>query len=154
MSKKLSKYLESPIVLAIAYIAIGILLCIKQSAVIEWIMIIAGVLFIAQGAIDWLANKQLKEGIIEIVVGVLLIVLRFILPQILAIVLGVALIIRSVVAILTLPKNIMVTVYNIIGVVIGALLIIGNWVVADWLFIIIGIAFIINGVLTLFGKQY
>lgn len=154
MSKKLSKYLESPIVLAIAYIAIGILLCIKQSAVIEWVMIIAGVLFIAQGAIDWLANKQLKEGIIEIVVGVLLIVLRFILPQILAIVLGVALIIRSVVAILTLPKNIMVTVYNIIGVVIGALLIIGNWVVADWLFIIIGIAFIINGVLTLFGKQY
>ncbi len=154
MSKKLSKYLESPIVLAIAYIAIGILLCIKQSAVIEWVMIIAGVLFIAQGAIDWLSNKQLKEGIIEIVVGVLLIVLRFILPQILAIVLGVALIIRSVVAILTLPKNIMVTVYNIIGVVIGALLIIGNWVVADWLFIIIGIAFIINGVLTLFGKQY
>ena len=152
-SKKLSKYLSSPIVLAIAYILIGILFCVKKAAIIEWIMIIAGVLFIAQGVIDWLVGKDLKTGVIEIVIGALLIVLRFIIPEILLIVLGAALIIRSVVAILTLPKSTMIIVYNVVALIIGVMLIVSKWLLVDWLFIIIGVAFIINGVLTLFGKK-
>ena len=152
MAKKLKKYLDSPIVLAIAYIVIGILLCVKKAAVIEWIMIIAGALFIVQGLIDWLENKDFKEGVIEIVIGVLLIVLRFIIPQVVAIVLGALLIFNGVIKILTLPKSVAVIAYNIVTIIIGAMLIIGNWVLADILFVIIGIAFIINGVLTFFGK--
>ena len=152
-SKKLSKYLSSPIVLAIAYILIGILFCVKKAAIIEWIMIIAGVLFIAQGVIDWLVGKDLKTGVIEIVIGVVLILFGALIVDIAMIVLGVALIIKSVVAILSLPKNIMVTVYNIVTLLIGILLIVANYLVLNWLFIIIGVAFIINGVLTLFGKK-
>ena len=152
MAKKLSKYLESPIVTAIAYIIIGILLCVKKASIIEWIMIIAGALFIVQGLIDWLANKDLKEGVIEIVIGVLLIVLRFVLPQIVAIVLGALLIFNGVIKILTLPKSVTVIAYNLVTIIIGAMLIIGNFLAIDVFFIIIGVAFIINGALTFFGK--
>ena len=150
---KIKEFLNSPIALAIAYIVIGVLLCVKQAAVIEWIMIIAGVFFIVQGLIDWLAEKNLKQGVIEIVIGVLLIILRFVLPQIVLIALGAILIFKSVVAILTLPKSLANTVYNVVTLLIGILLIVGNWLVVDWLFIIIGVAFIVNGALTLFGKN-
>ena len=150
---KVKEFLKSPIALAIAYIVIGILLCVKQSAVIEWIMIIAGAFFIVQGAIDWFVEKDIRQGVIEIVAGVVIIVLRFVIPQVVMVALGAILIFKSVVAILTLPKSIANTVYNIVALIIGILLIVGNWIVADWFFIIIGVAFIINGALTLFGKN-
>ena len=154
MAKKLSKFLSSPIVLALAYIVIGVLFCIKKSEVLKWVVLIAGILFIVQGVIDIIFNKNFTTGIIEAAIGVVIILFGMLLLQAAAIILGVVMIINGVIAIVTLPKSLAVTIYNLLAIVIGVLLIVGYWYVVDWFYILIGVALIVNGVLTLFGKRF
>ena len=142
------------IVLAVAYVVIGLLLCIKQEAVLRVVLVIVGVLYIVQGFIDIFANKDAKSGAIEIVVGALTILFGELFVTVAMIILGALLIINSLYAIIALPKNLMVMIYNLIVIAIGVLLIISHWVGASWLYILIGVAFIVDGILTLFGKRY
>lgn len=152
MSAKRSKAANRSLLLALAYIVIGILFCLKQGAVLNWIMWIAGILFIVQGVLD-IVYRRTIPGIIEIVLGAAILYFGIALLNIAVLVLGIVLIVYSIANLFQYRQNFFTVLVNICTALVGVLLVANRWVAYNWFFIILGVAFIISGVLTLFDKK-
>lgn len=152
-----SKSALSYLLTALAYIAIGVLLIIKQAALIMWIMIVAGALFILQGLFDIIKNKETLTGLVKIIIGTALI-LCGVIPALSAyalIALGALLILNAILTFFSSPKNIFSIIAFVLTIVVGLALaapqLFGFSI--PWVFYVIGVILIINGLVLLFGKK-
>ena len=152
MSSKRSKAEVRNIVLALAYIVMGILFCVKQGAVLQWVMWIAGALFLAQGIID-IINRNAIIGIAEIVVGVAIFYFGIALLGVATLVLGIVLIVYSIANLFRYHQSFFTVLANLMTALVGALLVVNQWAAYNWFFIVLGVALIVNGVLALFNKK-
>lgn len=152
MSAKRSKAEVRNIVLALAYIVMGILFCVKQGAVLQWVMWIAGALFLVQGVLD-IINRNAVIGIIEIVIGVAIFYFGIALLGVATLVLGIVLIVYSIANLFRYHQNFFTVLANLLTALVGVLLVVNQWVAYNWFFIVLGVALIVNGVLALFEKK-
>ena len=152
MSAKRSKAENRALLMALAYIVMGILFCVKQGAVLNWIMYVAGILFIVQGVLDIIYRKPVA-GIIEVVLGVAILYFGIALLNIAVLALGIVLVVYSIANLFQYHQNFFTILVNLLTALVGVMLILNQWVVYDWFFIVLGIALIVNGVLTLFNKK-
>ena len=152
MSAKRSKAEVRNIVLALAYIVMGILFCVKQGAVLQWVMWIAGTLFLVQGVLD-IINRNAVIGIIEIVIGVAIFYFGIALLGVATLVLGIVLIVYSIANLFRYHQDFFTILVNILTALVGVLLVVNQWVAYNWFFIVLGVALIVNGVLALFEKK-
>lgn len=149
-----SKKLDSNILNAILYIAVGILFCIFRSGLLGWLMTIVGIVFVINGVIRFI-NSDTVAGIISAVIGVVVILGGWLFVDIVLLVFGILVIIKGVTDLIDAVKS-KVTANIITACVtlaVGILLIISKWALMDLIFIILGAVFIVNGVLSLLGKE-
>lgn len=152
-----SKSALSSFLTAVAYIAIGVLFIIKQAALIDWIMIVAGALFILQGLFDIIKNKETITGIVKIIIGAALI-LCGVIPALSAyalIALGVLLILNAIMTFFSSPKNIFTILAFVLTVIVGLALVAPQLFgfSLPWIFYIIGGVLVVNGLVLLFDKK-
>lgn len=150
-----SKKLDSNILNAILYIAVGILFCIFRSGLLGWLMTIVGIIFVINGVIRFI-NSDTVAGIISAVIGVVVILGGWLFVDIVLLVFGVLVIIKGVTDLIDAVKS-KVTASIITACVtlaVGILLIISKWALMDLIFIILGAVFIANGILSLLGKEF
>lgn len=153
-----SKSALSSLLMAIAYIAVGVLFIIKQDALLKWILIIAGAFFALQGLFDIIKNKETLTGLVKIIIGVALI-LCGVIPALSAyalIALGALLILNAILTFFSSPKNIFSILAFVLTILVGLTLIapqLFGFSLVSWVFIIVGVIFIINGIIMLFGKR-
>ncbi len=152
MSKSARKSGLKSVVLALLLIAIGILFIVKKRDMLQWIMVIAGVVFIAQGVIDVFRHKLTVTGIVQIALGVLAIVFGVWFIKAATVVLGILLILYGLNSLLGDRGNWVAVLVSVLVIVVGILLVVNQWIIADWLVVTLGVMLIIDGVLSLFGK--
>ncbi len=151
-----NKKISNNVINAVLYIVIGALFCIFRSGMLNWLLTIAGIVFIALGIYD-IIKKNLTNGIIEVVIGVVIILGGWLFVEIVLIVFGALLVIKGIMDLAEIFKNknrnVMQIIAAIVTIIIGALLIVSKWVMIDWFFIVLGVVFIVNGVLALVSKK-
>ncbi len=151
---KSKKYYGNNLVYALLYILIGVLFIVFKNSILNWLMTIVGVVFIALGVLD-IIHHRYTNGVIEAVIGIAVILGGWLFIEIVLIVLGALLIVQGVVDLakqLQGGKNALKIIVAIITIALGVLLIVSKWVVLDWFFIVIGVAFIVDGAFALFQK--
>ena len=148
---KLTK-MQQKLFTAILYGVVGTLFCIFRAGMLNWLMTVVGVIFIAYGVLDIL-DKKIADGVIAIAIGILMILggwlflsAILLICGILAAVFGTFKLIKAVKA-----KAVFKIVVSAVTLLFGVCLIVSRWV--DFLFIVIGVALILSGVLSLFGIQ-
>ncbi|MBQ9709838.1 MAG: DUF308 domain-containing protein [Clostridia bacterium] len=146
---------DSALILAIAYVVIGILFCIFKGEVISWIMTAAGVLFIVQGILHIVA-KRTTEGIINIVIGAVILLCGWLLLKVALIIFGVLIAASGVLNLIQMFKGgklaLIPLIVAIATIAVGVLLVVSQWVVFDVMFIIIGVLFIVDGAIGIFNS--
>ena len=150
-----SKKVTNGTVYALLYIILGVLFIVFKSGMLNWLMTIAGIVFIALGIYD-IIKKNLNQGIIEAVIGVVIIVGGWLFVELVLIVFGAMLIIKGVMDLIAAfrakSKSVSRIICSIITLVVGILLILAKWVALDWFFIVLGAVFIIDGLFALLNK--
>ena len=150
--RKLNLTTENLINCAI-YGVIGLLLIILRTHSLDIAMTVVGALFVGLGIIDIIKNNEQTKGIVEIVLGAIIIVCGWVITGIVLLVFGVLLVIKGGVELYNnLHNGIAPLLSPIATLLIGVLLVIAKWVVLDLFFIIIGAIFIVNAVLVLFEE--
>ena len=151
-SKKFNTNLTS----AIMYIVLGALFCIFRAGVLDWLMTIAGVLFIVFGIID-LVKGGTTSGIINIAIGAVILIGGWFFIEVVLIVFGILLAIKGTIALINalkaLNKSVFDIIFSALTLAVGIMLIVSKWALIDWFFVIMGVLFIIDGVLELLGKK-
>ena len=151
-----SKKINSNLMSAIMYIVIGALFCIFKAGVLDWLMTIAGILFIVFGIID-LVKGTTTSGVINIAIGAVILIGGWFFIEVVLIVFGILLAVKGTIALINALKARNVSVFNVIFAVltlaVGVMLIVSKWALIDWFFIVMGVIFIVDGVLGLFGKK-
>ncbi len=150
MAKSSSKVTNN-MVYALLYVIVGILFIVFKSGMLNWLMTIIGVVFIALGVYD-IIKKKITNGIIEAAIGVVVIVGGWVFVEIVLIVFGALLIVKGVTDLISLfkgSKNVVSIIVAILTIALGVLLIVSKWVALDWMFIVIGIVFIVEGAFSL-----
>ncbi len=153
MAKSSSKVTNN-MVYALLYVIVGILFIVFKSGMLNWLMTIIGVVFIALGVYD-IIKKNITNGIIEAAIGVVVIVGGWVFVEIVLIVFGSLLIVKGVTDLISLfkgSKNVVSIIVAILTIALGVLLIVSKWVALDWMFIVIGIVFIVEGAFSLFPE--
>lgn len=136
------------------YAVIGILLLVLKAGSLGILMTVIGVIFIALGIIDIVQGGGLLKGIIEIVIGAVIITCGWTIAAWALLIFGVLLIIKGALDLIkNLGKGLSALLAPIVTIVIGVLLVISKFALIDVICIIAGVVFIINAVLTLFGKS-
>ncbi len=151
---KSKKYYGNNVVYALLYILVGVLFIVFKNSILNWLMTIVGVVFIALGVIDIIHNRY-TNGIIEAVIGIVIILGGWLFIEIILIVLGALLIVQGVVDFvkqLQGHKNALKIIVAVITIALGVLLIVSKWLVVDWFFIVVGVVFILDGAFALFQK--
>lgn len=143
---KLNDKQISMLVMALVYIALGVLFIIFKGQILTWITYVIGALLIVKGVIDFVSYKLIIPAAVEISLGILAIILGAAVTQAVAIIVGVILILYGLYNLFTQPKTIVSLVIDILTVVAGVLLMINTSGVIEWLFIVMGVIFIINGI--------
>lgn len=162
MAKKQSAL--SSLITAIAYIAIGVLFIIKQDALLKWIMIVAGALFVLQGLYDIIRNKDKGTaklaGFVKIVIGVALILCGVISGLFIyaSIALGAMLILYAILTFFSAPKNVFSVIAFVLTIIVGLVLVAPQLFgfldpIKSVIYYIIGGILIVNGIILLFGKR-
>lgn len=145
---------SSELLTALLYIVVGILFCIKQDAMIDILLTIAGVLLIVKGVLDIVA-KRVASGVIATAAGLAMLLLGWVFKSIIHIaivIFGIVILIKSIQNIFEILKKkytVLEMVGAILAAVIGVLLIINGWGMVNWVFILIGIALIMDGAIAL-----
>ncbi len=153
MAKSSSKVTNN-MVYALLYVIVGILFIVFKSGMLNWLMTIIGVVFIALGVYD-IIKKKITNGIIEAAIGVVVIVGGWVFVEIVLIVFGALLIVKGATDLISLfkgSKNVVSIIVAILTIALGVLLIVSKWVALDWMFIVIGIVFIVEGAFSLFPE--
>lgn len=157
MSKSRRKISTSVAVYALLLIVLGILFLIGGAGtathLMEIFVTVMGVALIVWGVLS-IAHKDVTAGIIQILVGVLLIVFSWTVIWIAYIALGIGLAIIGVSGIVQKQGRL---VTNIVDLIIGIVLILlafgvqGAWSVANVFFYIVGALMIVDGIMVLFN---
>ena len=157
MSKSRRKISTSVAVYALLLIVLGILFLIGGAGtathLMEILVTVMGVALIVWGVLS-IAHKDVTAGIIQILVGVLLIVFSWTVIWIAYIALGIGLAIIGVSGIVQKQGRL---VTNIVDLIIGIVLILlafgvqGAWSVANVFFYIVGALMIVDGIMVLFN---
>lgn len=144
----------SELLTALLYIVVGILFCIKQDAMIDILLTIAGVLLIVKGVLDIVA-KRVASGVIAAVAGLAMLLFGWVfkgLIHIAIVIFGIVILIKAIQNIFEMLKRkytVLEMVGAILAAVIGVLLIFNGWGMVNWVFILIGIALILDGAIAL-----
>ena len=150
-----SKKVSNGVVSALLYIVLGVLFIVFKSGMLNWLMTIAGIVFIALGIFD-IIKKRLTQGIIETVIGVVIIVGGWLFVEIVLLVFGALLIVKGVTDLIkacqSKSKDFSKILCAVITAIVGILLVVAKWVTLDWFFIVLGAVFIIDGLFALFNK--
>lgn len=150
MAKKQNFNLSSPLL----YILLGLLLVIFKAQMLNWAMTFAGLFFVLTGLLD-IIKGRISNGVINIALGVIVLVVGWTLVNIVLLVLGVFIAAKGVmnlIEILKRPKkNALSVVFAALTIAIGVALAFGN-LIGD-LIVIIGVLLIIDGVLGLVGAK-
>lgn len=145
------------IITCILYLVIGILLCALRMGMLNILMTVIGVLFVAYGIYDIIKNRNnLIKGIIEIAIGVVILVLGWTIGAIVLLVFGVLIAVKGVLDLISNIKNkkgTMDLITAIVTIVIGIVLCVAPFAIGDIICIVVGVIFIINGILALFGQE-
>ena len=143
---KLNDKQISMLVMALVYIALGVLFIIFKGQILTWITYVIGALLIVKGVIDFVSYKLIIPAAVEISLGILAISRGAAVTQAVASIGGVMLVLYGLYNLFTQPKTIVSLVIDILTVVAGVLLMINTSGVIEWLFIVMGVIFIINGI--------
>ncbi len=141
---------------ALVYIVLGAMLCIFRTQMLNWAMIVAGIIAIVIGVFAILKG-DLIYGIVTAAVGALIILGGWLFVEIILLVLGVILVAKGILELLACFKftriSIIALFSAILTIVIGILLIVSKWEVTDTFLIVIGVVLIVDGVFMFFGKK-
>ncbi|MBQ8859072.1 MAG: DUF308 domain-containing protein [Clostridia bacterium] len=152
----MAKKRNNNFVTALAYIVIGVLFCLFKATVLDWLMTAVGAIFILQGIVD-LIRKNVFNGLVGVVVGIVILLGGWLFVEIVLLVLGVLLAIKGVMALLgalsAKKKNIISILFALLTVVIGVMLVVSKWAMVDTMFIVIGVLLIVDGVMDLIGAR-
>lgn len=150
MAKKTNDKLSSPVL----YIALGVLLAIFRSAIIDWGIYLVGLFFVISGIVD-IVKKRTSSGVVNLVIGIVLMVLGGMFKKIVLIALGVMLIVRGALDLAAVlkrkKKNALMLVLPILTIVMGVALGFGGGL--DTIILVVGILLIVDGVLGLVGNK-
>ena len=145
---------HSNLVNALIYIVLGVLFCIFKAGMLNWMLTIAGIVFIVLGVLD-LVKKEYISGAVSIGIGAIIILGGWLFVEIVLLVFGIMLAIKGGLSMIDAVKgkSIVDIIFAGITIAAGIMLIISKWALIDWFFIIIGIILIVNGALELVGKE-
>ncbi len=155
------KLTSQNLITAVLFGVLGILLIVLRMGMLNVLLTIIGVLLLAVGIYDIVMNlsrrtNTLVRGIIETLVGVVIIVCGWTIAQWTLIIFGVLLVILGVVGSVKYLQNhrhnVTLLVENILMVVIGVILCIAPFAIGDIICLIVGLLCLVNAVLALFGK--
>ncbi len=151
-----NKKVSNGVVYALLYIVLGVLFIVFKSGMLNWLMTIAGIVFIALGIFD-IIKKRLTQGIIEAVIGVVIILGGWLFVEIVLLVFGALLIVKGVTDLIkacqSKSKDFSKILCAVITAIVGILLVVAKWVTLDWFFIVLGAVFIIDGLFALFNND-
>lgn len=152
MAKKVK--ISNNTVAAVLYVLVGVLFCIFKASMLNWLLTAAGIVFIVLGVLDIL-KKNLVNGIVEAVIGVVILVGGWAFVEVALIIFGALLVIKGVLDLMAAIKakaGIFTMIAAVITAVVGVLLIASKWVMLDWFFIVMGVILIVDGALMLIKK--
>ncbi len=157
MAKLKLQLTTANILTCVLFVLVGILLIVLgATGLLSIMMTIAGVLFIAYGCYN-VFLKNYIEGIIEIVIGAVIIICGWVIAQYVLLIFGILLIVKGAYDLITMIINKKLTttalVVACVTIVIGILLCVAPFAIGDIICFIVGAIFIVNGVLALFGKS-
>lgn len=154
MNKKLST--------SIILVIIGVLCIIFKQELVKYLISGMGILIIVSGVIDISKNKT-TNGIIEILIGILMIAFSWLILEVCLLLIGISLLayaIRKLSFAIKLTehvdstyKKVQLVAFPLLTVILGILLIISRWAFVNTLFIIIGIILILNGLSIAINKE-
>ena len=155
MAKKVK--ISNNTVAAVLYVLVGVLFCIFKKSMLNWLLTAAGIVFIVLGVLDILKKKHddLIKGIVEAVIGVVILVGGWAFVGVALIIFGAFLLIEGVIDLMAAIKakaGIFTMIAAVITAVVGVLLIASKWVMLDWFFIVMGVILIVDGALMLIKK--
>ena len=154
--KMASKKFNSNFTSALMYIILGVLFCVFRAGVLDWLMTIAGVLFIVFGILD-LVKGATTSGIINLAIGAVILLGGWFFLEVVLIVFGILLAVKGAIALINslkaLNKSIFDIVFSALTVAVGIMLTVSEWALMDWFFVVMGVLFIVDGVLELLGKK-
>lgn len=149
------------IVTAVLYGVLGVLLCVLRMGMLNVLMTLVGILFLVVGIYDivmYLSHRtyNLTRGIIETLIGVVIIVCGWTITTWVLIIFGVLLAIKGVIDLVHYCQAHRRDTTTLVGIIlliaVGIILCIAPFAIGDILCIIVGILCIINAVLALYGK--
>lgn len=157
MAKSKKIKIEDNTIAAVLYILVGVLFCIFRATMLSWLLTAAGIVFIVMGVLDVLKKDKndLIKGIVEAVIGVVILVGGWTFVEVALIIFGALLVIEGVYDLITAinaKADILVIVTAMITVVVGVLLIASKWVMVDWFFIVMGVILIVEGAMMFIKK--
>lgn len=146
---------------AVLYGVLGVLLCVLRMGMLNVLMTLVGILFLAVGIYDivmYLSHRthDLTRGVVETLIGVVIIVCGWTITTWVLIIFGVLLAIKGVMDLvhyIQLRYHHFPTLVSIILLIaVGIILCIAPFAIGDVICIIVGVMLIIDAVLALFGK--
>ncbi|MBR2987445.1 MAG: DUF308 domain-containing protein [Clostridia bacterium] len=139
---------------ALLYIVVGVLFIIFRATLLNWLLTIVGALFIASGIIE-LVRGNIMNGIVNIVIGAIVIYGGWQFLEIVLIIFGALLALKGLIDFFAALKrrNLFPILVSILTIVAGIFLILGKFVMLDWFFIAIGAILIADGLLDLFRSS-
>ena len=152
----MAKKKNSNLVSALLYIVIGVLLFLFPGDALKWAMTIGGAFFLICGIAD-LVRKYTSSGIINLVIGLIILLGGWLFLEIVLLVLGILIAIKGVFALLDAlrgKKSLIGAIFAILSIAVGVILAIGN--TAETLTTILkvaGVLLVVDGVLGLFAGR-
>ena len=152
---------DQNIATAVLYGVLGVLLCVLRMGMLNVLMTLVGILFLAIGIYDIVTyflhrTRVLTRGVVETLIGIVIIVCGWTITTWVLIIFGVLLAIKGVIDLVhyfQLRYHHFPTLMNILLLIaVGVILCIAPFAIGDVICIIVGIMFIIEAVLALFGK--
>ena len=143
------------ILTCILYVVVGALLCFAQGEVLKIALTVIGVLFLALGIYD-IVKGRMTNGIVEAVVGIVILICGWTIVDWVILILGVLLIVKGVLDLINNMKGGWKSLLApVVTIVVGILLACTKFAadIASILLIVAGVILIINGILALFGKR-
>lgn len=137
---------------AVLYVVVGILFCIFRAGLLDWMLTIAGILFLAVGIFD-LIKKDITGGVVSAVIGLVIILGGWLFLEIVLLIFGILVAAKGLLALLPAlkEKKVWDIVFSAVTVVVGVMLVVSKWAMVDVVFLIIGILMLLDGIMELIG---
>ena len=152
MAKRKSK--SSNLTTALLFTLIGAICCIFGAGLINYLLIIGGILFIIFGIIE-IVKKNIVSGIISTAIGIVLLAFGGKLVEVIMIILGVVIIIKGVIALINSLRRNRATldiVFAVLTIVAGIILAFAFGQAADIVIRIAGAILAVTGIIEIAGS--